>query len=507
MSQAKKVKKRFSNKAFLRDSNDLHNTLRLTVATEKTISEIFKEINTELVKAAKTFINTTTKEDLQLLESIEENQTKADALAFIRQFTKNMNQIGKNLDDRFKQIVKDVTAQSFRSGAITAQQQVNIVTPQPQPTRFVLTPKDKRIIKMLRETDFSLVKTLTTRHIAESRAIMVQGLQDGLSQKAIIEEMMNRLRQSEFNARRIIRTEITRTANIAARARYLEAGITTWQWNTAIDERVCVTCAPLHGVSVKIGEPFNPFMTEQGKQNIRHLLPHKVSQPPAHPFCRCGVSVSFTKTSSKRKTIEKVKKAEIDIQGYTKSKENVLRKFLKVIPNQVKKQVKLLNGSVPIKKVKGRLVDDPEVQQLVSPAILNKHRTATGYYLGGKINRAFLAKGTGSNEALHEVGHGIYDEYIKPKGKMREKWIDIHNQHLRTGDFVTIRSSLRPEEHFADSIRIYLIKPMILKLKYPEIYDYIQKNVMLGNETGSIVTLEKGFMYKRKNGVWKKYEV
>ncbi len=506
MAKPKKVTKKFSNKAFLMDSNDLHNTLRLTVKAEKSISLIFKEINAELIKAVKKFINKGIREDLELLEeSIEINALSAAEIAIINaEFDREIAAVEVGLSNRVKQTIRDVISESFRRGAQVAQQHVNIVTQKPAPTRFTLTAKDRRIIQTLKETDFSLIKTLTTRHIAEARAIVVQGLHDGLGQKAIILEMMQRLRSSEINARRIVRTEITRTANLGARRRYLDAGLTIWQWNTALDERVCPTCAPLHGVSIKIGDPFNPFMTAQGRRNISHLLPHNVTQPPAHPFCRCGVTLSFTKTSLKRKPA--IKKVQVKIKGFTKKQKESLMEFLKVIPNDVKKQVKVLNGILPIVKTKGRVVDDPEFQKLVSPALLNKYRKSEGFYLGGNLNKVFVAKGTGNIQALHEVGHAIYDEYVKLRGKKRQKWLNIHNQHLVTGDFITPRSSQRVEEHFADSLRFYLLKPLTLKLKYPEIYDFMQKNIFFGNETGSIVTLEDGFIYKRFDGVWKKHE-
>lgn len=47
--------------------------------------------------------------------------------------------------------------------------------------------------------------------------------------------------------------------------------LVTKEWRTAMDERVCGTCGPLHGVSVGINEQF----------------PGGFNAPPAHSNCRC----------------------------------------------------------------------------------------------------------------------------------------------------------------------------------------------------------------------------
>lgn len=47
------------------------------------------------------------------------------------------------------------------------------------------------------------------------------------------------------------------------------------KWVTAWDERTCPVCAPLHNVTVKLGEEF----------------PGGFDGPPAHPNCRCALSI------------------------------------------------------------------------------------------------------------------------------------------------------------------------------------------------------------------------
>ena len=116
------------------------------------------EINKELVIEVKKLLgNKIVRENLQVLEEIIEENT--DPIDIINSFRNRAAATGKKLNNRFKQIVKDVISESFKRGAQLAQQQVNIVKPTPKPKRYVLTPKDKRIIQTLKETDFSLIKT------------------------------------------------------------------------------------------------------------------------------------------------------------------------------------------------------------------------------------------------------------------------------------------------------------------------------------------------------------
>ena len=79
-------------------------------------------------------------------------------------------------------------------------------------------------------------------------------------------------------AGRIATTEVTRA--------YAEGNVKAWRatgyigmkrWMTAVDERVCPICAPLHGMAVGLDE--NGFTTESFGMGLY--------APPAHPGCRC----------------------------------------------------------------------------------------------------------------------------------------------------------------------------------------------------------------------------
>lgn len=469
----------------------------LIKATESSFSKIINDSVEYITKLVEKYFKS--KENSEEIMEMANEYTDADMEAIQTELSKYETTLGS----RFMGIMGDVVEKAYNLGGKLAQSQIQRITPKAPP--FALSDKDKRIIKTLKDTDFSLIKTLSKNHITEARFIFVSGLHDGLSQAQIVKEMNKRLHNTEYQARRIVRTELTRTAAISSKKRYEDVGIKYWQWNTAKDERVCKICAPLHGKTVKIGDSFNKFLSASGLKQLKGKV---VTMPPAHPFCRCGVSPSFKKEEVKPTPAKEEKKGvkiRAKYDGFSNEELTGIKKLISVIPNAVKNLVKSLRGHNTIVKTKGSVVDDPEVKALVSPAVLQKYKNATGLYIGGKVNKMFVSNGTGNDELLHEVGHGVHDEYLALNKQLKQKWDRIHELHTQTGDFISARSSTNPDEHFADAFRYYLLKPEILKLKYPEIYEFMYNNVFMRNETENIVTLEDGFSYKNSNGIWKHY--
>lgn len=87
-------------------------------------------------------------------------------------------------------------------------------------------------------------------------------------------------------ARRIAVTEVTRTYAAGNLAAWKSTGLVTAKvWQTAVDERVCPICGPLHGQVVEIEANFSladaalppGFRPEE----MIYMM------PPAHPNCRC----------------------------------------------------------------------------------------------------------------------------------------------------------------------------------------------------------------------------
>lgn len=385
-----------------------------------------------------------------------------------------LNRLEAKLGKKFMAIMGDAVDKAYAKGGTVATQQIQRIKKVP---KFVITTQDKVVIKLLKDTDFSKIRSLSVAHIAEARAIFVEGLSNGLSQKEIIQEIMNRVNNTEYNARRIVRTELTRTANTAAQKRYLLAGITFWQWNTAQDERVCPICGPLHGIAIKIGDKFNPFLTPVGK---KYMGNKPLIRPPVHPFCRCGVAPAFNPTKIKKKKVVKPVEVKQKFEGFTDKDKKVITGYYSLLPVEVKQIVKVLNGKQSIVRTKGRLIDNEDLKSIVPPATLSKYKNADGMYISADVNRVFISSTSPNNLILHETGHAIYDEYLS--SRLKTSWRTIHELHVISGDFVTPRAAVNEEEHFADALRIYIIKPELLKFKYPEIYEFLLKKIFFGKE-------------------------
>lgn len=82
----------------------------------------------------------------------------------------------------------------------------------------------------------------------------------------------------ELRAARIATTEVTRIYADGNQIAWRAAGtVSKKRWQTAVDDKVCPICAPLHNMEVDLDG--NGFTTEEGGIGIQG--------PPAHVGCRC----------------------------------------------------------------------------------------------------------------------------------------------------------------------------------------------------------------------------
>jgi hypothetical protein len=270
---------------------------------------------------------------------------------------------------------------------------------------------------------------------------------------------------------------------------------------TGPDERVCDICRPLHGKIARIGEAFNHQMSERGRKMLKGKL---VTQPPAHPNCRCAMAPATKPATQKKKPKKKKPVLRPKLDGFDRELLSDVNRLVLTIPNAVKSTIKALRGQNEIKMTSGRIIDDSEAAQYIPPALVGAFSDMVGLYVGGTINRIFVSPDADAGAVMHEIGHAIYDEYLKLDTRKSNIWREIHAAHEQTGDFISPRSAHSHKEHFADAIRLYLTKPEILRYGYPEIYDFLRANVFLGNERESIVTLDDGFKIFR-TGRWVTY--
>jgi len=401
--------------------------------------------------------------------------------ASLTQVTKQMKDIQKNLQQDEFDILTAGMNQGYRRGAILATQQINRIEPQKQPAKFTgLSQDDLRLLRLLEDTNFDLVSTLSSKQIAIAKRVFVEGLTDGKSRLQIKKDIMSQLGTTEFDTRRIVYTELVRTTATGHRKRYLQSGVTHWTWQTALDEKVCPVCGSLHGKTIKIGKEFNQFLSKAG---LRKNKGNSITQPPAHPFCRCGVIPAVP--SPKKRIVskpKKVKKIKPSFEGFSTSEKSTVLQGLTEIPNEIKNIVSALNGSEPIVKAKGSIADNKIAQSIIPTEILLDHLTSYGIYVGGNYNNIFLANWSTKFDWFHEIGHAVFDQYLTTKTKLVNKWKEIHNSILQSGTFITQRASVDIEEHFGDVFTAYILKPEYLNVKYPELYNFMKSNIFFDNK-------------------------
>ncbi len=107
-------------------------------------------------------------------------------------------------------------------------------------------------------------------------------IMDGLKINQIMAKLVDVYKKSWKNAEALARTEANRFWNLVMEQRYVQMGVTHFQWITAGSSRaikVCPICKPLNGKIFKIG------------QDIKLNNGKVVKRPPAHNYCRCGTRV------------------------------------------------------------------------------------------------------------------------------------------------------------------------------------------------------------------------
>ena len=92
-------------------------------------------------------------------------------------------------------------------------------------------------------------------------------------------------------AKRIGATEVTRVYAEGNQMAWKSAGVVNGQrWMTAVDDRVCPICGPLHNTIVDLsgGWTFTQEMLDANPALARALRgPQTILRPPAHVNCRC----------------------------------------------------------------------------------------------------------------------------------------------------------------------------------------------------------------------------
>lgn len=126
---------------------------------------------------------------------------------------------------------------------------------------------------------------------ANVRQVLVEGVREGLGIPEISRGIRGVFEEADkVRADRIARTEVLKASNRATLEAYKQSKVVVGkQWYTALDERVCEWCGPMHGVVLGLDDDFfdegTTFTGQQG--NPLKVDFGAVETPPLHPNCRC----------------------------------------------------------------------------------------------------------------------------------------------------------------------------------------------------------------------------
>jgi len=91
---------------------------------------------------------------------------------------------------------------------------------------------------------------------------------------------------STSRAEKIIRTETIRASSFATQKAWEDSQVVSWkQWWTAEDERVCLSCWPMHWIEIDLkSDFFKKWDTAPGWLSLNYS---NTPAAPLHPSCRC----------------------------------------------------------------------------------------------------------------------------------------------------------------------------------------------------------------------------
>jgi len=156
-------------------------------------------------------------------------------------------------------------------------------------------------------------------------------------------------------AKLIARTETFKAINFATEEGYKQSGVVEGkEWFTALDERVCPFCMPLHGKIFAVGETiYSKGDTVHGSDGSSFVADYEtIKYPPLHANCRCGLIPVLIG----QKEFEKVIKAKITLSKY--KKENRGQEEIDKINEKIDKlKTEQNKTSEDVKKVDNKIGD------------------------------------------------------------------------------------------------------------------------------------------------------
>lgn len=154
----------------------------------------------------------------------------------------------------------------------------------------ILTPEVRKAL-------VDSIDLMATKYNETTLELLKAKLEEGLLNGLSLDELADKVGEvyeysDEIRAAQVARTETFRIANAATHEAWKQTGLVkTMKWYTAVDERVCPYCEPMHGKIISIEENFfNKGDTATGSDGSKLPIDYDdVANPPLHVSCRCYI--------------------------------------------------------------------------------------------------------------------------------------------------------------------------------------------------------------------------
>lgn len=276
------------------------------------------------------------------------NRQKTETLARLENATKalsrsEINKVLFNLRDEDRiasQILVPVLLEFMEENGDDALAQLGL-------TDQVFNTTTATVMQFKNNEVFKGIKSMNRTTKNDLRRILSEGIAEGVSTPQLaklIEDMFgdaNRVR-----ALRIARTEVIKAGNRGALEAYRQSNVVIGkEWFTALDERVCEWCGPLHGKIKALNTNFfHQGETYLGKEGGTLNLDYSdIGEPPLHPSCRCTLIPITGKVAANANEKKPAVMYSEDIEGHMAAME---KRVTEQVEEKLEKELGELNDMI-----------------------------------------------------------------------------------------------------------------------------------------------------------------
>lgn len=301
------------------------------------IAEAFTKALIAQKDAAKNLLVPTLSDALEKRGELKTKARNARLTPYEKLFKQTSNKLFEGQKERAKEnLTKELNAKNWKSKLRKAQLQVLDPELEVKATIDLFTPvfqyvlqgegdaayeglgindtfdlNSQRARKFLEKNTRNFARGVTDETSAQIRATIAAGLENGEDIADLTDRIDELAAFGPVRSEMIARTESIRTATAGEKEAWEESGVVaSIVWYTALDERVCDNCGPMHGTEVAVDDTFFDLGdTAPGGLSLDY---EAVGGPPLHPDCRCTLlpvvddSKSYTPKIAKLTTADKL---------------------------------------------------------------------------------------------------------------------------------------------------------------------------------------------------------